>query len=150
VSPVEDVRSRVLTGHILWLLVHLDNNADRLLRSPRSDLIVIVVISRSGVCVGGLVQIPCLSGLLHPVPCNSGPLSTITMLTQTDRPPSQLACEKRQMEATPRPTLDDWKQPFATDPALNGLGYVWHPGVKLLICKICNTAVSPSGAADHS
>lgn len=33
---------------------------------------------------------------------------------------------------------------------LDPLGYVWHPGIKLLICKICNTAVNPGSAAAHS
>lgn len=63
---------------------------------------------------------------------------------------SQLGRETRQRASHIRPTLEEWEKPFEHHPLLDPLGYVWHPGIQLLICKICNTAVSPSNAGGHS
>lgn len=63
---------------------------------------------------------------------------------------SQLARERIDRPPRIRPTVQQWSQSFVHHPLLDPLGYVWHPGIKLLICKICNTAVSSNNAAAHS
>lgn len=53
------------------------------------------------------------------------------------------------MTRSERPTLEEWQQPLITHPNLDKLGYVWHPGIKLLFCLLCKTAVSPGSVERH-
>jgi hypothetical protein len=61
-----------------------------------------------------------------------------------------MTLERRHIAATPRPTLEEWRLPLVTHPALDRLGYVWHPGLQLLLCLSCRTAVSPTNIESHS
>lgn len=61
-----------------------------------------------------------------------------------------MTLDRRQVAANPRPTLDDWRKPLVTHPALDRLGYVWHPGLQLLLCLPCRSAVSPTNIESHS
>lgn len=63
---------------------------------------------------------------------------------------SQMTLERRQVSENPRPSLEEWQMPLVTHAALDRLGYVWHPGLQLLLCLPCGTAVSPRNIESHS
>jgi uncharacterized C2H2 Zn-finger protein len=62
---------------------------------------------------------------------------------------SQLSVERRRATQFRRPTLEEWEQSLTTHPRLDRLGYVWHPGIKVLVCVLCKTAVSPGSVEAH-
>lgn len=63
---------------------------------------------------------------------------------------SQLSRQMDASRASPRPSLADWQRPLVSYPSLSVLGYSWHPGLCLLMCSICRSAVSPASLKDHS
>lgn len=63
---------------------------------------------------------------------------------------SQLTQDRERRDNAPRPTADDWSHPVESHPILDGLGYVWHPKLKILICLGCRAAVSPGSLEMHS
>lgn len=63
---------------------------------------------------------------------------------------SQLARELADKITAPRPTLLEWQMPVVSYSVLDTVGYVWHPGLKLLFCLRCHTGVMPSNLKTHS
>ena len=63
---------------------------------------------------------------------------------------SQLSQEREEREKAPKPTAQDWAHPMESHAVLDGLGYVWHPKLFILICLTCRSAVSPGGLRPHS